>query len=54
MITLWNNAIGKDQSVMRIEDIEMDPSPPQKGEPVTVSVKTKFCKIELIRACCVY
>ena len=37
--------VGKDQSVMRVDDIEMDPSPPQKREPVTVSVKTKLCKI---------
>ena len=36
--------IGKDQSVMKIEDIELDPNPPQKGEPVTVSVNTKLCK----------
>ena len=35
---------GKDQSVMKIEDIELDPNPPQKGEPVTVTVKAKLCK----------
>ncbi len=35
---------GKDQSVMKIEDIELDPNPPQRGEPVTVSVNTKLCK----------
>jgi hypothetical protein len=36
--------VGEDQSVMKIEDIELDPNPPQKGEPVTVSVSTKLCK----------
>ena len=36
--------VGKNQSVMKIEDIELDPNPPQKGEPVTVSVKAKLCK----------
>ena len=29
---------------MKIEDIELDPNPPQKGEPVTVSVNTKLFK----------
>ena len=36
--------VGKDQSVMKIEDIELDPNPPQKGESVTVTVKAKLCK----------
>ena len=33
--------IGKDQSVMKIEDIEVDPNPPQKGDSVTVTVTVK-------------
>ena len=40
--------VGKDQSVMKIEDIGLDPNPPQKGEPVTVSVNAKLCKSETI------
>ena len=35
---------GQDQSVMVIQEIELDPNPPQKGEPITVSVKTKLCE----------
>ena len=44
MISPDTCTVGKDQSVMKIEDIELDPNPPQKGEPVTVSVKAKLCK----------
>ena len=38
---------------MKIEDIELDPNPPQKGEPVTVSVKAKLCKPTFKRSCSV-
>ena len=42
--------LGQDHSVMKIMDIDLDPSSPQKGEALTVTMQAILCEFYILSA----